>query len=100
MKYNIGKDESRQLLSEDAIQSNANSLATVFAKFIKFGDEKTNAVMVNNAEWLDNIKYLEFLRDYGRYFTINRMLSYESVKQRLAREQPLTFLGNIAFITF
>lgn len=56
--------------------------------------------MVNNAEWLDKINYLEFLRDYGRYFTINRMLSYESVKQRLAREQPLTFLGSIASIKY
>jgi tyrosyl-tRNA synthetase len=64
----------------------------VFSKFISFGDGPTDALMVNNAEWLESINYLAFLRDYGRYFTINRMLSFESVKQRLAREQPLTFL--------
>lgn len=87
-----GKDESRQLLTEETINKNANSIAQVFKKFISFGDGPSDAVMVNNAEWLDKINYLEFLRDYGRYFTINRMLSFESVKQRLAREQPLTFL--------
>ena len=87
-----GKDESRQLLTPEAIQKNADSIAQVFKKFIKFGDGPTDAIMVNNADWLDGINYLEFLRDYGRYFTINRMLSFESVKQRLAREQPLTFL--------
>jgi tyrosyl-tRNA synthetase len=87
-----GKDESRQLLSEETIQSNANSLANVFKKFISFGSGPTDALMVNNANWLNHLNYLDFLRDYGRYFTINRMLSFESVKQRLAREQPLTFL--------
>jgi tyrosyl-tRNA synthetase len=87
-----GKDESRQLLTTEVIQKNADSIAQVFKKFITFGDGPTDAIMVNNADWLDNINYLEFLRDYGRYFTINRMLSFESVKQRLAREQPLTFL--------
>ena len=87
-----GKDESRKLLTEEIINSNANSIAQVFQKFIKLGDGPTDATMVNNADWLDKINYLEFLRDYGRYFTINRMLSFESVKQRLAREQPLTFL--------
>lgn len=87
-----GKDESRQLLTEETIQSNADNIAQVFKKFIKFGDGPSDAIMVNNAEWLDGINYLEFLRDYGTQFTINRMLSFESVKQRLAREQPLTFL--------
>ena len=87
-----GKDESRQLLTPEAIQKNADSIAQVFKKFITFGDGPNDAIMVNNADWLDGINYLEFLRDYGRYFTINRMLSFESVKQRLAREQPLTFL--------
>jgi len=87
-----GKDESRQLLTAETIAKNANSLSQVFKKFIAFGDGPSDAVMVNNADWLDQINYLEFLRDYGRYFTINRMLSFESVKQRLAREQPLTFL--------
>lgn len=87
-----GKDESRQLLTAETIQSNADSIAAVFSKFITFGNGPTDAIMVNNADWLDNLNYLDFLREYGRYFTINRMLTYESVKQRLAREQPLTFL--------
>jgi len=87
-----GKDESRQLLSEETIDKNARSISAIFQKFIIFGDGESDAIMVNNADWLDSLKYLEFLRDYGRYFTINRMLSFESVKQRLAREQPLTFL--------
>ena len=87
-----GKDESRQLLTEDVIRSNAASIGKIFEKFITFGDGPSDAIMVNNADWLDKINYLEFLRDYGSYFTINRMLSFESVKQRLAREQPLTFL--------
>jgi len=87
-----GKDESRKLLTEEVISENAKGIAQVFQKFLVFGDGPTDAKMVNNAEWLDGIKYLEFLRDYGRYFTINRMLTFESVKNRLAREQPLTFL--------
>ena len=87
-----GKDESRQLLSQETIEENANSLASVFSKYIKFGNGPTDAIMVNNADWLDSLNYLDFLRTYGRHFTINRMLAYESVKQRLAREQPLTFL--------
>eukprot|EP01035_Chromulina_nebulosa_P029792 gene29792-39520_t len=87
-----GKDESRQLLSEEQIQENIDSLTKVFKKFISFGDGPSDAILVNNADWLDEIKYLDFLRNYGRHFTINRMLAFESVKQRLAREQPLTFL--------
>lgn len=61
-------------------------------KFIKFGDGPSDAILVNNAAWLDGINYLDFLRNYGRHFSINRMLAFESVKQRLAREQPLSFL--------
>eukprot|EP01035_Chromulina_nebulosa_P017010 gene17010-22512_t len=87
-----GKDESRQLLSDEIISNNAKSIGEIFKKYLQFGDGESDAVMVNNAEWLNNIKYIDFLRDYGRYFTINRMLTFESVKQRLAREQPLTFL--------
>jgi tyrosyl-tRNA synthetase len=87
-----GKDESRQLLTEESIQKNIQSLSTVFQKFIKLGDGPTDAILVNNAEWLDKLNYLEFLRDYGRLFTVNRMLSFDSVKQRLTREQPLSFL--------
>jgi tyrosyl-tRNA synthetase len=87
-----GKDDSRQLLTDDIINQNAKSLSSVFAKFIKFGTDSSDAIMVNNADWLNSIQYLDFLRDYGRHFTINRMLTFDSVKQRLAREQPLTFL--------
>jgi tyrosyl-tRNA synthetase len=87
-----GKDESRQLLSASQIDFNAKSLSKVFEKFIKFGDGPTDAVMVDNATWLNDLNYVDFLRDYGRHFTINRMLSFESVKQRLNREQPLSFL--------
>ncbi|HEY9163132.1 MAG TPA: tyrosine--tRNA ligase [Magnetovibrio sp.] len=87
-----GKDESRQLLTEAVIQTNMDSIKKVFSKFLKFGDGPTDAVMVNNADWLKNLNYIEFLRDYGPHFTINRMLGFESVKLRLDREQPLTFL--------
>lgn len=87
-----GKDESRQLLTNDNIISNSKSLEKVFQKYIKFGNNPTDAILVNNADWLDKINYIEFLRDYGKHFTINRMLSFESVKMRLARDQPLTFL--------
>lgn len=87
-----GKDESRQLLTEAVIQSNMDSIQKVFAKFLKFGDGPTDAVMVNNADWLKSINYIEFLRDIGPHFTINRMMGFESVKLRLDREQPLTFL--------
>jgi tyrosyl-tRNA synthetase len=67
-------------------------ISSVFTKFLTFGDEGSDAVMVNNDEWLSELKYLQFLRDYGTHFTINRMLSFESVKQRLAREAPFSFL--------
>ena len=65
---------------------------TIFSKFLTFGDGPTDAVMVNNADWLKNLNYIEFLRDFGPHFTINRMLGFESVKLRLEREHPLTFL--------
>lgn len=94
-----GKDESRKLLTEETIQHNIQSIAKVFEKFLQFENKAstststtTDAILVNNADWLDHLNYLQFLRDYGRLFTVNRMLSFESVKQRLAREQPLTFL--------
>jgi tyrosyl-tRNA synthetase len=86
------KDQSRPLLSEAQIQSNIDNIQTVFAKFLSFGDGPTDAVMVNNADWLDKLGYVEFLREFGVHFTINRMLSFESVKLRLEREQPMTFL--------
>ena len=87
-----GKDESRQLLTEEKIQENMDGIKQVFAKFLTFGDGPTDAVMVNNADWLDSLNYITFLRDYGPHFTINRMMTFDSVKLRLEREQPLTFL--------
>ena len=87
-----GKDETRQIMTDEKIAENMAGIRKVFDKFLKFGDGPTDAVMVNNADWLDELNYIEFLRDYGRHFTINRMLSYDSVKLRLEREQPLTFL--------
>ncbi|MPY76114.1 MAG: tyrosine--tRNA ligase [Alphaproteobacteria bacterium] len=87
-----GKDGQRQLLSDEQIAKNLNGIKGVFEKFLQFGDGPTDAVMVNNAEWLDRLEYIAFLRDYGRHFSVNRMLSFDSVKLRLEREQPLTFL--------
>ena len=86
------KDQSRPLLTEAQIQANIDSIQAVFAKFLTFGDGPTDAVMVNNADWLDKLGYVQFLREFGVHFTINRMLSFESVKLRLEREQPMTFL--------
>ncbi len=87
-----GKDESRRLLTNDAIDGNIASIRGVFERFLTFGDGPTDAVMVNNADWLDALEYIPFLRDVGKHFTINRMLAFDSVKLRLDREQPLTFL--------
>jgi len=87
-----GKDESRKLLTDEQIASNIAGIKRVFAKFLTFGDGPTDAVMVNNDDWLRGLNYIDFLRDIGRHFTINRMLSFDSVKLRLDREQPLTFL--------
>jgi len=87
-----GKDASRQLLTQEVIDGNIAGISRVFSKFLTFGDGPTDAVMINNDEWLSSLQYLAFLRDYGKHFTINRMLSFESVKQRLERESPLSFL--------
>jgi tyrosyl-tRNA synthetase len=87
-----GKDESRQLLSEEKINANIVSIRRVFEHFLTFGDGPSDAIMVNNADWLDRLQYIDFLRDVGRHFTINRMLTFDSVKLRLDREQPMTFL--------
>lgn len=87
-----GKDESRRLLDDTTIDANIASIRRVFERFLTFGDGPTDAVMVNNADWLDALEYIPFLRDVGRHFTINRMLAFDSVKLRLDREQPLTFL--------
>ena len=86
------KDESRKLLTVEQIAHNLAGIKQVFTKFLQFGDGPTDAKMVNNADWLDHLNYIDFLRDYGVHFTINRMLSFDSVKLRLDREQPLTFL--------
>ena len=87
------KDEQRVLLDDDTIDENIKNIqATCFKQFLNYGDGKTDAQMVNNNDWLDELSYLDFLRDYGRYFTINRMIGFESVKQRLDRESPLTLL--------
>jgi tyrosyl-tRNA synthetase len=87
-----GKDEARKLLTVADIERNMAGIKTVFGKFLKFGDGATDAVMDNNAAWLDQLNYIDFLRDYGRHFSVNRMLSFDSVKLRLEREQPLSFL--------
>jgi tyrosyl-tRNA synthetase len=87
-----GKDESRQLITTEIINDNINGIQKVFEKYLSFGESSTDAKIINNAEWLDKLNYIEFLRDIGKHFTINRMISMESVKLRLDREQPLTFL--------
>src|SRR5215469_1574692 len=87
-----GKDEARPLLSDADIASNMAGIRQVFDKFLTFGDGPTDAVMVNNADWLDELRYIPLLRDIGRHFSVNRMLTQDSVKLRLEREQPLTFL--------
>ena len=87
-----GKDESRKLLTDAEIDANMAGIRRVFDQFLRFGDGKTDAVMANNALWLDTLSYIPFLRDLGRHFSVNRMLSQDSVKLRLDREQPLSFL--------
>jgi tyrosyl-tRNA synthetase len=87
-----GKDESRKLLTSEDIARNIAGIKQVFAQFLKFGGGPTDAVMVNNADWLEKLNYIDFLRDYGRHFSVNRMLAFDSVKVRLEREQPLSFL--------
>ncbi|REF72822.1 MULTISPECIES: tyrosine--tRNA ligase [Paracoccus] len=84
------RSEERPLLTPDAIQSNIDGMQQVFARYLDYGDG--HAMMLNNAEWLDSLNYLDFLRDIGRHFSVNRMLSFESVKSRLDREQSLSFL--------
>jgi tyrosyl-tRNA synthetase len=87
-----GKDETRRILTDENIADNLKGIRAVFAKFLKFGDGPGDAVMANNAEWLNTLNYIDFLRDVGRHFSINRMLSFDSVKLRLEREQELSFL--------
>ncbi|QLC24237.1 tyrosine--tRNA ligase [Parasphingopyxis algicola] len=87
-----GKDESRKLLTAADIDANIASIRRIFERFLTFGDGPTDAVMIDNSEWLDDLEYIPFLREVGPHFTINRMLTFDSVKLRLEREQPLTFL--------
>ena len=87
-----GKDESRPVLTDAQIDANIAGIRKVFERFITFGNGPTDAILVNNADWLDKLNYIEFLRDFGTHFTINRMLTMDSVKLRLERELPLTFL--------
>ena len=87
-----GKDAARPLLSENDIEQNKNGIFSVFKKYLTFGHGPTDAVMVDNASWLDDLAYIRFLRDYGPHFSVNRMLGMDSVKLRLEREQPLSFL--------
>jgi tyrosyl-tRNA synthetase len=87
-----GKDESRRLLTDEAIGENLKGIRAVFSKFLKFEESGGNAVMANNADWLNTLNYIDFLRDIGRYFSINRMLAFDSVKLRLERQQELSFL--------
>lgn len=86
------KDKSRPMLTAEDIKNNAEAIRQNYAKFIRYGSGPDDAVMVNNADWLMKLNYMEFLRDYGTFYTVNRMLSFDSVKIRLDREQPLTFL--------
>ncbi len=87
-----GKDESRRLLTDDAINENLKGIRAVFNKFLKFEDSGGNAILANNADWLNALNYIDFLRDVGRHFSINRMLAFDSVKMRLERQQELSFL--------
>lgn len=87
-----GKDDTRTMMGDDQIQHNIKSIGRVFEKFLTFGDGPTDAIIIDNSTWLDEFKYLEFLREYGPHFSVNRMLTFESVRQRLDREQPLSFL--------
>ena len=87
-----GKDEARRLLDDDQIEANMAGIRTVFERFLEFGDGPGDAIMANNADWLDELGYIPFLREVGRHFSINRMLGFDSVKLRLERRQPLSFL--------
>ena len=86
------RDDARPLLTDEKIDENLAGIKKVFARFLTFGEGRTDAIMVNNRDWLDDLRYIDFLRDYGRHFSVNRMLSFESVKIRLEREQNLSFL--------
>jgi tyrosyl-tRNA synthetase len=87
-----GRDESRKMLTDETIEANIKSIFTVFNKLLKFGEGPTDAVMVNNHDWLGQLGYIQLLQEVGTHFTVNRMLTFDSVRLRLEREQPMTFL--------
>src|SRR6188472_1258478 len=87
-----GKDESRRILTDEAINQNLAGIKQIFSKFLKFGSGPNDALMANNADWLNTLNYIDFLRDVGRHFSVNRMLAFDSVKLRLDRQQELSFL--------
>jgi tyrosyl-tRNA synthetase len=87
-----GKDESRRILTDEAIEQNLVGIRAIFSKFLKFEGAGGNAIMANNADWLNKLNYIDFLRDVGKHFSVNRMLSFDSVKMRLDRQQELSFL--------
>jgi len=87
-----GKDESRRILTDEMIDGNLTGIRAIFSKFLKFEGAGGNAIMANNADWLNKLNYIDFLRDVGRHFSVNRMLSFDSVKLRLDRQQELSFL--------
>ena len=88
----LAEDEARPLLSDQDIQNNKDGIKKIFEKYLTFGDRPSDAIMVDNADWLDELSYIKFLRDFGPHFSINRMMGMESVKLRLDREQNLSFL--------
>ena len=87
-----GKDKSRSLLSDEDIANNVAGIKNAFNRFLEFGEGPDDAILVDNSEWLDSLQYIPFLRRIGRHFSVNRMLGFESVKLRLDREQPLSFI--------
>jgi tyrosyl-tRNA synthetase len=87
-----GKDESRKLLTDEMIEQNLKGIRAIFSRFLQFGDGPGDAIMANNADWLNKLNYIDFLREVGRHFSINRMLTFDSVKLRLERQQELSFL--------
>ena len=87
-----GRDESRKMLSDETVEANIASIRTIFERFLTFGDGPTDAIMVNNHDWLGQLGYIQLLQEVGTHFTVNRMLTFDSVKLRLEREQPMTFL--------
>ena len=87
-----GRDTQRQMLTDARIQANMDGIRRVFAKFLTFGDGPTDAIMIDNNDWLGGLNYIAFLRDYGRHFSVNRMMTFDSVRRRMEREQPLSFL--------